>query len=81
MRIRTATGCPSCNNTGYKGRVGIMEYLRCTPEIKSLPKNSSFPMEARRYMSEAGIRHLAEDGFLKCIQGVTTIDEVLRVAG
>lgn len=81
IRIRTATGCPSCNNTGYKGRVGIMEYLRCTPEIKSLPKNSSFPMEARRYMSEAGIRHLAEDGFLKCIQGVTTIDEVLRVAG
>jgi len=61
--------------------VGIMEYLRCTPEIKSFPKNSAFPTEARRYMAEAGIRHLAEDGFLKCIKGITTMDEVLRVAG
>ena len=81
IRIKTAKGCSLCNNTGYKGRVGIMEYLRCTPEIKSFPKNSAFPTEARRYMAEAGIRHLAEDGFLKCIKGITTMDEVLRVAG
>ena len=81
IEIKTAVGCPSCNHTGYKGRVGIMEYLRCTPEIKMLPKNSAFPMEAKRYMSEAGIRNLSEDGFLKCIKGVTTLDEVLRVAG
>ncbi|MBI5591225.1 MAG: type II/IV secretion system protein [Deltaproteobacteria bacterium] len=81
IRIKTAKGCPLCNNTGYKGRVGIMEYLRCTQEIKAFPKNSSFPMAARRYMAEAGIRHLAEDGFLKCIKGITTMDEVLRVAG
>jgi len=81
FRVKRATGCPICNNTGYKGRVGIMEYLRCTPEIKSFPKNSEFPMEARRYMAQAGIRHLAEDGFLKYIKGVTTLDEVMRVAG
>ncbi len=81
IRIKTAAGCPACNHTGYRGRVGIMEYLRCTPEIKMLQKNSAFPMEAKRYMSETGIRDLSEDGFLKCIKGVTTIDEVLRVAG
>ena len=81
MQIKTAVGCPLCNHTGYRGRVGIMEYLRCTSEIKALPKNSAFPSEANRYMSETGIRNLSEDGFLKCIKGITTIDEVLRVAG
>jgi general secretion pathway protein E len=58
-----------------------MEYLRCSPEIKSLPKDSAFPGAARRYMAESRIRSLAEDGFLKYLQGVTSADEVLRVTG
>jgi general secretion pathway protein E len=78
---RCPVGCPACNHTGYRGRVGIMEYLRCSPEIKSLPKDSAFPGAARRYMAESRIRSLAEDGFLKYLQGVTSADEVLRVTG
>jgi len=72
-------GCPSCNHTGYRGRVGIMEYLRCTPEIKRLPKDNVFALNARRYMEENQIRSLMKDGLLKVVKGVTTIDEVLRV--
>lgn len=76
-----AVGCLACNHTGYKGRVGILEYLRCTPEIKTMPKDSGFSLNARKYMSDNNIRSLTEDGFLKVIKGITTIDEVLRVSG
>ena len=74
-----AKGCPACNHTGFKGRVGIVEYLRCTEKIKEIPKNAGFSQKAERYMSQSGIRNLAEDGFLKALKGVTTIEEVLRV--
>jgi len=76
-----AVGCLACNHTGYKGRVGIMEYLRCTPEIKTMPKDSGFSLNARKYMLDNNIRSLTEDGFLKVTKGITTIDEVLRVSG
>ena len=76
-----AVGCLACNHTGYKGRVGILEYLRCTPEIKTMPKDSGFSLNARKYMLDNNIRSLTEDGFLKVIKGITTIDEVLRVSG
>lgn len=81
IKVMKATGCPSCNYTGYKGRVGIMEYLRCTDEIKSMPKDSSFSSQIRNYISDQGIRTLLEDGLLKVIKGVTTIEEVIRVCG
>ena len=44
VKVMKAKGCSSCNYTGYKGRVGIMEYLRCTDEIKSIPKDSNFTL-------------------------------------
>jgi general secretion pathway protein E len=78
---RRPVGCPNCNHTGYLGRVGIMEYLRCTPEIKALPKDSNFQAQARRYMSENRIRSLSEDGFRKLLEGVTSLEEVMRVTG
>jgi general secretion pathway protein E len=81
MNIKQIKGCPSCNHTGYRGRVGVMEYLRCTPEIKHMPKNNLFFSQVRQYMSDNNIRTLAEDGFLKVLKGVTTVDEVMRVAG
>jgi len=77
---RETVGCPACNQTGYRGRVGIMEYLRCTPEIQALPKSGGFPLQAREYMIANHIRSLNEDGFFKYLQGTTSIDEVLRVA-
>jgi len=74
-----AKGCPECNHTGYVGRVGIMEYLRCTNQVKAMPKGSGFSIEAERYMKSQNIRSLAEDGFLKALKGITTIEEILRV--
>jgi len=81
VRPHCAVGCAACNHTGYRGRVGIMEYLRCSPEIKALPKDGNFPEAARRYMASNDIRTLVEDGFLRYLEGITSIEEVLRVTG
>jgi general secretion pathway protein E len=74
-----ANGCDECSGTGYKGRMSIMEYLPCDQEIRKLPKDSYFIPEARRHNSEVGNRTLFEDGLMKASQGLTTIDEVMRV--
>ena len=79
--IMEARGCHVCSQTGYRGRVGIMEYLRCTPRIKTMPKDTAFPLRAKEYMAESNIRTLSEDGLLKVIKGMTTLDEVFRVCG
>ena len=79
ITLKEAVGCSECAQTGYLGRIGILEYLRCTPELKALPKNSDFPAAARKLMTSAGIRSLREDGLLKVAKGVTTIEEVFRV--
>jgi len=81
IAMRKPIGCSSCNNTGYQGRTAIIEYLRCTEEIKSLEKSQDFIAQAKELNKDAGGRTLLEDGLFKVIQGITTIDEVIRVAG
>jgi general secretion pathway protein E len=76
-----AVGCDQCAGTGYRGRVAVVEYLRCDEGIRALPKGSQFLREARDYATSRGWRSLLDDGFLKALRGVTTIDEILRVAG
>ena len=81
IRLKEAKGCEACNQTGYKGRVAILEYLKCDSYIKSLPKDVNFIQKAQQYMKETGIRTLMEDGLLKAVKGLTTIEEVARVCG
>lgn len=73
-------GCNSCAFTGYKGRVGIFEYVENTEEIKKIITSEDFSTEnlwqqARKEGSET----MFEDGLKKSILGITTIEEVLRV--
>ncbi|MCY7294381.1 GspE/PulE family protein [Alteromonas sp. a30] len=79
--LRVGSGCKSCAFTGYQGRVAILEYLRVDDEIRSMPKGADFLLKATRHMQQNGVRDLYEDGLYKAIQGITTIDEVVRVAG
>lgn len=81
LDLRRANGCEECNHTGYKGRIAIIEYLRCDEQIKLLPKDKNFPIAAREVAKGRGYRNLIEDGFYKAMSGITTIEEVLRVAG
>jgi general secretion pathway protein E len=80
-QLRVAKGCEACGGTGYKGRVAVAEYLRCDERIRAMPKGPEFLTEARQYARSQGWRTLVEDGFVKAMRGVTTLDEVLRVAG
>lgn len=81
FNIQQAVGCEHCNNAGFKGRIAINEYLRCDDTIKETPKNDQFITKAQAHNQTLKRRNLMQDGLYKVITGVTTIDEVLRVAG
>jgi general secretion pathway protein E len=79
--LMDARGCDACGHTGYRGRMAVVEYLRCDEGIKALDVGPHFLTEARRYCASQGWRSLLEDGYLKALRGQTTVEEVLRVAG
>lgn len=81
ITIKQPKGCKACGFTGYKGRVAIVEYLRCTDEIKAMDKTGDFISAAHKMMRSNNIRTLYEDGLYKMINGITTIEEVQRVCG
>jgi general secretion pathway protein E len=74
-------GCGLCDKSGYKGRVGIMEYMSHDRALKVMEKDAHFVHSAREYLSKKGVRNLVEDGMLKVFKGITSVEEVLRVAG
>jgi len=81
VKIAEAKGCDSCNNTGYKGRVGIYEIIVVTPEFEKYILNNPSITEIRDFAKEKGMTTLKYDGFLKVLDGVTTIEEVEKVTG
>jgi type II secretory ATPase GspE/PulE/Tfp pilus assembly ATPase PilB-like protein len=74
-------GCDRCNNTGYKGRTGLFEVLTVNQEIKQLINTEASEAELTRAARWAGMTPLIEDGWGKINQGITTVEEVLRVLG
>ena len=72
-------GCLKCNNTGYRGRVGIMEVLRITPRIKELIVQKAPEAQIKNTARREGMRTLRENGLAKVIRGETSVEEVLRV--
>jgi CheY-like chemotaxis protein len=73
-------GCKECGETGYRGRLAIHELLVVTDEVRDLISRRAQDHEIRRAARTAGMRTLLEDGISKAAQGLTTLDEVLRVA-
>lgn len=73
-------GCQKCGNTGYVGRKGIFEVLEVTNAIADLILKRSPTSQIEQKAVEEGMVLMWQDGFIKCIQGRTTIDEVLRVS-
>ena len=81
ISLMQGKGCDHCSNSGYKGRMAVTEYLRCDDEIKAMPKDSDFIPKAKKHNEKMQRRTLLEDGLYKAILGLTTVDEVVRVAG
>jgi type IV pilus assembly protein PilB len=70
---------PSADNDGFKGRVGIHEVLKMSSSIKDLIMKGSTVSEIEDQAKKEGMLTMLEDGVFKCVQGLTTIEEVLRV--
>lgn len=74
-----AVGCLSCNNTGYKGRIGVYEFLQVSEGIQKLIINRASTHEIRDLAIKEGMRTMRQDGLLKVRQGITSVEELLRV--
>ncbi|UJP10281.1 Flp pilus assembly complex ATPase component TadA [Microbacterium sp. KUDC0406] len=74
-----AKGCPTCSNTGYKGRIGLHEVMAMSDEIEHLVVTHATGTDIRRTAAEQGMTSLRQDGWTKVREGLTTIEEILRV--
>ncbi len=72
-------GCSHCHQRGYKGRVGIFEVMEMTDEIKKLLSKSAGAEILEEKAVEEGMTTIVQDGFAKAVQGITSIEEVMRV--
>ena len=71
-------GCEDCNNSGYRGRVGIHEVLVPDEKVREAILRKASASEIRQIAIEKGMVTLLEDGFEKATEGITTIEEILR---
>ncbi|MGC8500684.1 MAG: type II secretion system ATPase GspE [Leptospirillia bacterium] len=79
-RLFHGTGCPDCLGTGYKGRQGIYELFVLDPDIAHLVNIREDAAALREAGRKKGMQSLTDDGRRKVLEGITTIEEVLRVA-
>lgn len=73
------TGCETCMNTGYHGRLALFEMLEMNERIRSLLEQNSPTTAVREAAKDAGMRSLREEGIRRVRSGVTTVEEVIRV--
>jgi type IV pilus assembly protein PilB len=73
-------GCEKCNNTGYKGRIAIYEVMELWDEIQELISNGESSLAIKEKAKDLGLVPLQERGFKKAIEGITDLDEWMRVA-
>lgn len=78
--ISRGVGCPACNNTGYRGRLAVHEVLEVDDEVRTMIIDGRTQRDIMRYMKQANMKSLLQDGMEKVAQGVTTTEEVFRVA-
>lgn len=78
-RIHIPVGCPKCDQTGYKGRVGVFEILLFNDSIRALIRANAPPSEIRSAIRTLGIRSFQEEALEKVKEGLTSLEEVFRV--
>jgi type IV pilus assembly protein PilB len=79
MSFYRKRGCPRCNQTGYKGRIGIYQLLEMTEDLASLASRHASREEIERAAMETGMKTLWDDGLAKVAAGLTSIEELARV--
>ena len=80
MKFYRGKGCMRCFQTGYRGRIGVCEILPMSPAIVQMITQRSSSQAIQKKAREEGMKTMMEDGIDKASQGITTLDEVVRVA-
>ena len=78
-QVFTAGGCDKCNQTGYKGRIGIYEGMKLNDEVNKVIEYNSSEEEIAKAASSQGILTMTQDGIIKVLKGITSLDELERV--
>ena len=76
---RKPVGCNRCHGRGFRGRIGVYELIPVTADMRTLITEGAPVAKLRELARKGGHRSLLEDGLLKASQGLTSVDEVLRV--
>ncbi len=79
MNFYKGKGCQTCNFTGMKGRVAIYEVMPITTELRDLMLRNATTAEIRDTACSQGMKTLRQNALQKVVDGVTTVEEVLRV--
>jgi type II secretory ATPase GspE/PulE/Tfp pilus assembly ATPase PilB-like protein len=80
MKLTKGQGCNECNQTGYIGRVAIFEVLTFSQTISKLIMKQASAKEIEDQARTEGLITMKQDGYLKVVEGLTTVEEILRVA-
>ena len=78
--LMRGAGCGRCNNTGFRGRLGIFEMMKMNNELRELAFNRAPTSQVRKAAMAGGMRSLLQDGKLKVLRGITTLAEVAKHA-
>jgi type IV pilus assembly protein PilB len=78
VQVQHGRGCATCNNTGYKGRVGLYEVMEINDELRELILVGASALELKKKALEGGMITLRKSGLTKVALGQTTMEEVLR---
>ena len=79
LKLYRGKGCDTCNGTGYKGRMGVHEFMMVNDAIRREIVSRGSAVGIKRIATEQGMSTLAKDGIRKVLEGKTTIEEALRV--
>lgn len=79
IKVRKGRGCERCANTGYKGRIALYEVMPLKDELRELILNGASSAELKRAAAKLNMLTLRQSGLMRLKQGITTIEEVLRV--
>ena len=79
--FKRGNGCTHCNNTGYHGRIGVFEFLEIDEDLADALRREDSSAFARTARASRGFRSFAQHAMEYALQGITSIEEVIRVAG
>jgi len=78
FKVYKGRGCDKCNNTGYKGRVGLIEVMQIDDDLRDMILSGGTAIDIKKKAAENGMISLRRSGLIKIKEGITTIEEVVR---